>query len=89
MRNVWLSVSEFKLKRSWFLQQDNAPKHTSKSTAEWLMINKMRTLEWPSHSPDLNPIKMQLHDLIKAVYSFNTGYNLSKMGELQQFCKDV
>ncbi|KAK3541955.1 hypothetical protein QTP86_008158 [Hemibagrus guttatus] len=53
--NVWPSVCDLKLKRTWVLQQDIDPKHTSKSTSEWLKKNKMKTLEWPSQNPDLNP----------------------------------
>ncbi|KAK3569498.1 hypothetical protein QTP86_031670 [Hemibagrus guttatus] len=70
--------------RTWVLQQDNDPKHTSKSTSEWLKKNKMKTLEWPSQSPDLNPIAMQWHDLKKVVHARKP----SNVDELQQFCKD-
>ncbi|KAK3529891.1 hypothetical protein QTP86_007214 [Hemibagrus guttatus] len=82
--NVRPSVSDLKLKRPWVLQQDNDPKHTSKSTSEWLKKNKMKTLEGPSQSPDLNPIEMLWHDLKKVVHARKP----SNVAELQQFCKD-
>ncbi len=82
--NVRPSVRDLKLKRTWVLQQDNDPKHTSKSTSEWLKKNKMKTLEWPSQSPDLNPIEMLWHDLKKAVHARKP----SNVAELQQFCQD-
>uniref|UniRef100_A0AAR2JEE5 Amino acid transporter transmembrane domain-containing protein n=1 Tax=Pygocentrus nattereri TaxID=42514 RepID=A0AAR2JEE5_PYGNA len=34
--NVRTSVHELNLKRRWVMQQDNNPKHTSRSTKEWL-----------------------------------------------------
>ncbi|KAK3545498.1 hypothetical protein QTP70_007744 [Hemibagrus guttatus] len=82
--NVRPSVYDLKLKRTWVLQQDNDPKHTRKSTSEWLKKNKMKTLEWPSQSPDLNPIEMLWHDLKKVVQARKP----SSVAELQQFCKD-
>ncbi len=53
--NVRLSVCDLKLKRTWVMQLDNDPKHTSKSTSEWLKkeIYIYKVLEWPSQSPDL------------------------------------
>ncbi|KAK3562781.1 hypothetical protein QTP86_008381 [Hemibagrus guttatus] len=82
--NVRPSVCDLKLKRTWVLQQGNDSKHISKSTSEWLNKNKMKTLEWPSQSPDLNPIEMLWHDLKKVVHAQKP----SNVAELQQFCKD-
>jgi transposase len=38
-------------------QQDNAPAHKSKLATNWLADNGFEVMEWPSNSPDLNPIE--------------------------------
>jgi len=42
---------------SYILQQDYDPKHTSGQTRDWLALNHVAALPWPSQSPDLNPIE--------------------------------
>ena len=51
------SVRKFKHGCKWVFQMDNDPKHTSKVVAKWLKDNKVKVLEYPSQSPDLNPIE--------------------------------
>ncbi len=41
----------------WVFQHENDPKHPVKATKEWLKKKHMKVLEWPSQSPDLNPIE--------------------------------
>ena len=49
--NVQRSVQTLKLKRGW-VQQDNDPKHTSKSPMKYLQDRQMKVLEWSPQSPD-------------------------------------
>ena len=51
------SVRKLKLGRKWVFQMDNDPKHISKVLAQWLKDNKVKVLEWPLPSLDLNPIE--------------------------------
>lgn len=49
-------------------QQDNARIHTAKSTQEWLENHGIWVIEWPPHSPDLNPIEHVWKALKKTLY---------------------
>jgi len=40
----------------WILQEDNDPKHRSKLCTEWKQQSGIVILDWPSQSPDANPI---------------------------------
>ena len=46
-----------KYKNNLIFQQDNDPKHTSKKVQKMLADNNIKYLDWPSNSPDLNPIE--------------------------------
>lgn len=83
--NVGPSVRKLGLRqRSWVFQQDNDPKHTSKSTQKWLKTNRWRVLKWPSMSSDLKPIEHLWRDLKTAVGRRPP----SNLRDLKQFAKE-
>lgn len=57
LRDVMLPYSEDHLPLNWIFQQDNDPKHTAHTVRDWLANNQITVLDWPSQSPDLNPIE--------------------------------
>lgn len=44
-------------KDEMIFQDDNDPKHRSKVVMQWKDANNIISLDWPSNSPDLNPIE--------------------------------
>ena len=63
---------------------DNDPKHTSKVVEKWLKDSKVKVLEWPSQSPDLNPIENLWVDLKKRVRARRP----TNLTQLQQLCQE-
>ena len=43
------------MKRGWVFQHDS--EHTAQATKEWLRKKHFKVLQWPSQSPELNPIE--------------------------------
>ena len=55
--NLLQNANSLGLGQRFTFQQDNDPKHTAKPTLERLLNKIVKVLEWPSQSPELNPIE--------------------------------
>uniref|UniRef100_A0A4W5Q5D3 Tc1-like transposase DDE domain-containing protein n=1 Tax=Hucho hucho TaxID=62062 RepID=A0A4W5Q5D3_9TELE len=78
--NLLQNAQDLRLGRRFTFQQDNNPKHT---TQRWLWDKFLNVLEWPSQSPDLNPIEHLWRDLKTAVHRLSP----SKQTELERICR--
>ena len=64
-------------------QQDNDPKHSSRSTTECLKKKRIKVLQWSSQSPDLSLTEMLWLDLQRAVHKpmLQTSMSWSNIGK--------
>ena len=54
--NIEPSIKKLGLKE-YIFQKDNDPKHISNYLKEYFQNKNIKVLDWPSQSPDLNPIE--------------------------------
>jgi RNAse (barnase) inhibitor barstar len=66
-------------------QQDNDSKHTSHIARQWFENKGIEVLDWPSQSPDLNPIEHLWHHLKRQVAAYSTeARNIDELWERVQ-----
>ncbi|KAI4890787.1 hypothetical protein NFI96_000033 [Prochilodus magdalenae] len=82
--NLLPSARDLKMGRGWVFQHDNDPKHTAKATKDWLKKNHIKVMEWPSQSPDLNPIENLWRELKVRVAKRQP----TNLHDLERICKE-
>lgn len=55
--NLEVSLVKTGLENKFVFQQDNDPKHTAKKSKAFFRSCRIKPMEWPPQSPDLNPIE--------------------------------
>uniref|UniRef100_A0A8R1EQ29 HTH_Tnp_Tc3_2 domain-containing protein n=1 Tax=Caenorhabditis japonica TaxID=281687 RepID=A0A8R1EQ29_CAEJA len=66
--------------------QDNDPKHTSGHVANWFRVD---LLEWPSQSPDLNPIEHMWEELEQRLKGFRASNANQIFAQLEAAWKSI
>ncbi|MBW0535149.1 hypothetical protein O181_074864 [Austropuccinia psidii MF-1] len=64
----------------FLLMEDNSPIHTAQASTNWQNQHDIQKLDWPAHSPNLNPIKNVWKTMKRQISKL---YQPQMVGELQ------
>uniref|UniRef100_A0A8R1I351 Laminin G domain-containing protein n=1 Tax=Caenorhabditis japonica TaxID=281687 RepID=A0A8R1I351_CAEJA len=89
LENTMRPWARANLGRSWVFQQDNDPKHTSDHVANWFRRRRVDLLEWPSQSPDLNPIENMWEERERRLKVVRASNAKQKFAQLEAAWKSI
>ncbi len=64
--------------KCFILHQNNDPKHPASSVKDFIRAKKWKVLDYPSQSPDLNPIELEFHQVKRRVKAETIGIGCIK-----------
>ena len=70
-KNLLQSCQKLGLENLFLFQHDNGPKHTAGAVKDWLKQKKIKTLNWPPFSPDMNPIEHLCDELERRMKKYH------------------
>ena len=83
----FFSKWEDDLPEGFIWMQDNVPPHAAVHTKTYLENKEIRVLDWPPHSPDLNPIENVWGIMSQSMY--HQGKSYTNTGDLWEAIKDA
>lgn len=57
LHNLKSSARKIGSPKDWIFQQDNDPKHKAHKTMSYFRQSRVKLMDWPPQSPDLNPME--------------------------------
>jgi hypothetical protein len=88
LNRVMLPYAEWNMPLRFVFQHDNDPKHALLLVREWLQENLIRVMEWPSQSPDLNPIEHLWEEVERRIKCQNKNKN-ELMEKIQEVWNEI
>lgn len=73
------AIPHIRANRGMVLMQDNATPHTARTTQQMIQGHKIRLLDWPPCSPDVNPIEHVWDEIDRRVRQLPQPQNLAEL----------